>query len=91
MSSTKNHITLPYHFFKSKAIILGAKVLGINNDNQLVDQSTKGLLQDKFERDRFKIMGWSLMGGESCFVRDSRSMIHYLSLMKLRVSKRCII
>ena len=75
MSSRTKHIVVPYHFFRSKFISLEIKRHGMNTENQLVDQFTKELPQDKFERDRLILMRWWLLGGESRFVRESRVMI----------------
>ena len=58
MSSRTKYIALPYHFFRSNVINLEVKVLGINTDNQMADQFTKGLPRDKFERDRLNLVGW---------------------------------
>ena len=58
MSSRTKNIAVPYHFFKSKIISLEIRVHGINTKNQLVDQFTRGFLQDKFERDRLILIGW---------------------------------
>ena len=56
-SSRTKDIAAPYNFFRSKVINLEVKVTGINTDNQLADQLTKGLPQDKIERDRINLMG----------------------------------
>ena len=58
MSSRTEHIAIPYHFFRSKVENLEIKVQAIHTHNQLADQFTKGLAQDKFERDRKALMGW---------------------------------
>lgn len=58
MSSRTKHIVVPYHFFRSKFISLEIKGHGMNTENQLADQFTKGLPQDKFERDRLILMRW---------------------------------
>ena len=34
------------------------KIVGINTENQLADQFIKGLSQDKFVKDRKRLMGW---------------------------------
>ena len=47
MSSRIKHIAIPYHFFRSKVDSLEIKVLGIGADDQVVDQFTKGLHQDR--------------------------------------------
>jgi hypothetical protein len=57
MSPRTKHIAIPYHFFRSK-IGSEIKVVAVNTDNQLADQFTKGLPQDKFLRDRKLLMGW---------------------------------
>ena len=57
MSPRTKHITIPYHFFRSK-IDKEIQVVAINMENQLADQFTKGLPQDKFLRDRKLLMGW---------------------------------
>jgi len=58
MTPRTKHIAIPYHFFRSKVADLEIKVVGINTENQLADQFTKGLPQDKFVRDRKNLMGW---------------------------------
>ena len=58
MTPRTKHITIPYHFFCSKVASLEIKVIGINTENQLADQLTKGLPQDKFVKDRKSLMGW---------------------------------
>ena len=57
MSPRTKHIAIPYHFFRSK-VGKEIKVVAVNTDNQLADQFTKGLPQDKFLRDRKLLMGW---------------------------------
>ena len=57
MSPRTKHIAIPYHFFRSK-VGTEIKVVAVNTDNQLADQFTKGLPQDKFLRDRKCLMGW---------------------------------
>ena len=47
MSPRTKHIAIPYHFFRSK-IDKEIQVVAINTENQLADQFTKGLPQDKF-------------------------------------------
>ena len=58
MTPRTKHIAIPYHFFRSKVADLQIKVVSINTENQLADQFTKGLPQDKFIRDRKNLMGW---------------------------------
>ena len=58
MSPRTKHIAIPYHFFRSKVKELEIKVEGINTENQLADQFTKGLAQPAFEAARYKLMGW---------------------------------
>ena len=58
MSPRTKHIAIPYHFFRSKVSNFEIKVLGIHTNNQLADQFTKGLPQDKFEHDRKILLGW---------------------------------
>jgi len=58
MSPRTKHIAIPYHFFRSKIEELEIKVVGINTNNQLADQFTKGLPQDKSVKDRYHLMGW---------------------------------
>ena len=58
MSPRTKHIAIPYHFFRSKVENLEIKVESIDTDDQLADQFTKGLPQDKFEKARKKLMGW---------------------------------
>ena len=58
MSPRTKHIAIPYHFFCTKVEELEIKVVGINTENQVADQFTKGLPQDKFVRDRKALMGW---------------------------------
>ena len=57
MNPRTKHIAIPYHFFRSK-IDKEIQVVAINTENQLADQFTKGLPQDKFLRDRKLLMGW---------------------------------
>ena len=57
MNPRTKHIAIPYHFFRSK-IDKEIRVVAINTENQLADQFTKGLPQDKFLRDRKLLMGW---------------------------------
>ena len=58
MSPRTKHIAILYHFFWSQ---VGAtkeiRVVAINTEN-LADQFTKGLPQDKFLRDQKHLMGW---------------------------------
>jgi len=58
MSPRTKHIAIPYHFFRTKIEELEVKVVGIDTNNQLADQFTKGLPQDKFVKDRNSLMGW---------------------------------
>ena len=58
MSPRTKHIALPYHFFRSKVANKEIIVKGIDTNNQLADQFTKGLPQDKFLRDRKILLGW---------------------------------
>lgn len=58
MSPLTKYIAIPYHFFRSKIKSLEIKVVSIGTDDQLADQFTKGLPQDKFERARHNLMGW---------------------------------
>ena len=58
MSPRTKHIALPYHFFRSKVANKEIQVRGIDTNNQLADQFTKGLPQDKFLRDRKILLGW---------------------------------
>ena len=58
MSPQTKHIAIPYHFFREKVKNMEVQIVAINTDNQLADQFTKGLPQDKFERDRRRLMGW---------------------------------
>jgi hypothetical protein len=58
MSLHTKHIAVPYHLFRSKVQSLEVQVVAISTDDQLGDQFTKGLPQDKFERDRMILMGW---------------------------------
>ena len=58
MSPRTTHIAIPYHFFRSKVENLEIKVESIDTDDQLTDQFTKGLPQDKFEKARKKLMRW---------------------------------
>jgi hypothetical protein len=59
ISPCMKHIAVPYHFIRSKVQNLEVQVVSISTDNQLRDQfSTKGLPQEKFERDRRILMGW---------------------------------
>ena len=58
MSPRTKHIAIPYHFFRSKVENGEINIVGINTDNQMADQFTKGLPQDKFLSDRKKLVGW---------------------------------
>ena len=58
MSSRTKHIAIPYHFFRSKIENLEIKVEGVGTADQVADQFTKGLPQDKFELARKNLMGW---------------------------------
>ena len=58
MSPRTKHIAIPYHFFRSKVDNGEIKIVGVTTDSQLADQFTKGLPQDKFLRDRHKLLGW---------------------------------
>ena len=58
MSSRTKHIAVPYHFFCSKVVELEIAVVPVDTTQQLADQFTKGLCQEKFERDRASLMGW---------------------------------
>ena len=58
MSLRTKHIAIPYHFFRTKVELLEIKIVAINTENQLADQFTKGLPQDKFVNDRKSLMGW---------------------------------
>ena len=58
MSPRTKHITIPYHFFRTQVENLEIKIVGINTENQLADQFTKDLPQDKFVEDRKSLMGW---------------------------------
>ena len=58
MSPRTKHIAIPYHFFRSKVDNGEIKVVAVDTNNQLADQFTKGLPQDKFFKDRFKLIGW---------------------------------
>ena len=58
MSPRTKHIAIPYHFFRSKVASGEIKILPVNTNNQLADQFTKGLPQDKFLTDRYSLVGW---------------------------------
>jgi len=58
MSPRTKHIAIPYHFFRSKVENLEIQVVSIDTNNQLADQFTKGLPEEKFVRDRKRLMGW---------------------------------
>ena len=58
MSPRTKHIAIPYHFFRSKVQNGEIKIVGVSTDNQLADQFTMGLPQDKFLRDRHRLIGW---------------------------------
>ena len=58
MSPRTKHIAIPYHFFRSKVASGEIKILRVNTNNQLADQFTKGLPQDKFLTDRYSLVGW---------------------------------
>ena len=52
------HIAIPHHFFCYKVRNLEIRVEGIDTTDQIADQFTKGLSQDKFEMARYNLMGW---------------------------------
>ena len=58
MSPRTKHIAIPYHFFREKVANGEINIVGVATDNQLADQFTKGLPQDKFLRDRKRLVGW---------------------------------
>ena len=58
MPPRTKHIAIPYHFFRSKVDNGEIKIVSVKTDNQLADQFTKGLSQDKFLADRKQLMGW---------------------------------
>ena len=58
MSPRTKHIAIPYHFFRSKVQNGEIQIKGVSTDNQLADQFTKGLPQDKFLSDRYQLAGW---------------------------------
>jgi hypothetical protein len=58
MSPRTKHIAIPYHFFRSKVENLEIQIIGIDTENQLGDQFTKGLPTVKFLSDRLRLMGW---------------------------------
>ena len=58
LSPRTKHIAIPYHFFRDKVDKLEIAVKAIDTKNQLADQFTKGLPQDKFIHDRKCLMGW---------------------------------
>ena len=58
MSPRTKHIAIPYHFFRSKVANGEIKILSVTTDNQLADQFTKGLPQEKFQNDRKQLIGW---------------------------------
>ncbi len=58
MSPRTKHIAIPYHFFRSKVDNGEINIVGVRTDNQMADQFTKGLPQDKFLRDRKQLVGW---------------------------------
>ena len=58
MSPRTKHIAIPYHFFRSKVENGEINIVGIKTGNQMADQFTKGLPQDKFLSDRKKLVGW---------------------------------
>ena len=51
------HITIPYHFFRSKVQNGEIQIKGVSTDNQLAGQFTKGLPQDKFLSDQYQLAG----------------------------------
>ena len=58
MSSRTKHIAIPYHFFRSKVSNGEIQIVAVKTNDQLADQFTKGLPQDKFIQDRKKLVGW---------------------------------
>ena len=58
MSPRTKHIAIPYHFFRSKVKNGEIKVVGVKTDNQMANQFTKGLPQDKFLKDKKQLVGW---------------------------------
>jgi len=51
------HIGLPYHWFRNKVSFLEIDIQALSSADQLADQFTKGLFQEKFESSRKLIMG----------------------------------
>ena len=58
LSPRTKHIAIPYHFFRSKVENGEINIVGIKTGNQMADQFTQGLPQDKFLRDRKKLVRW---------------------------------
>ena len=56
MSPRTKHIALPYNFFRSKIENLKIKIVPVDTSNQLVDQFTKGLPEDKFTSQRYALL-----------------------------------
>ena len=52
------HITVPYHWFRSKVEQLEISIEPIDTENQLADQFTKALTSDKFLLACKALMGW---------------------------------
>ena len=52
MFSHTKHITIPYHFFRSKVNSLEVKVVAIDINNQKSNQFTKRLPEPKYVKDR---------------------------------------
>ena len=52
------HITIPYHWFRSKVEQIEIIIKPINSKKQLADQFTNSLTMDKFQQARKDLMGW---------------------------------
>ena len=58
LSPCTKHIGIPYHWFHSKVTNLEIAIEPITTKDQLADQFTKGLVEDKFVQGCKVLMGW---------------------------------
>jgi hypothetical protein len=58
LSPRTKHISVPFHWFRSKIVNLEIEIQSIPTTSQLSDQLTKGLTQESFEKGRLTLMGW---------------------------------
>jgi hypothetical protein len=58
LSPRTKHISVPFHWFRSKIVNLEIEIQSIPTTSQLSDQLTKGLAQESFEKGRLAFIGW---------------------------------